>query len=97
MKITIYGWSIKLPARVWKSALDGLVAFDDAADLGRIAAPTLFMWGEWDRLLSREEQHHLAAALPGARVVVYPETGHSPNWERPEWVAADLDAFMRQA
>jgi non-heme chloroperoxidase len=89
--------SLKLPARVWKSALDGLVAFDDAADLGRIAAPTLFMWGEWDRLLSREEQHHLAAALPGARVVVYPETGHSPNWERPEWVAADLDAFMRQA
>jgi non-heme chloroperoxidase len=27
---------------------------------------------------------------------VYPETGHSPNWERPERVAADLDAFMRQ-
>src|SRR6266545_4089380 len=29
--------SLKLPARVWKSALDGLFAFDDAADLGRIA------------------------------------------------------------
>jgi hypothetical protein len=27
---------------------------------------------------------------------VYPATGHSPNWERPEWVAADLDAFMGQ-
>jgi len=25
---------------------------------------------------------------------VYPATGHSPNWERPERVAADLDAFM---
>jgi non-heme chloroperoxidase len=89
--------SLKLPARVWRSALDGLVAFDDAADLGRIAAPTLLMWGEWDRFLPREEEDDLAVAIPGARVIVYPATGHSPNWERPEMVAADLDAFMRQA
>jgi non-heme chloroperoxidase len=89
--------SLKLPARVWKSALDGLFAFDDAADLGRIAAPTLLIWGEWDRWLPREEEDDLAVAIPGARVIVYPATGHSPNWERPEMVAADLDAFMRQA
>ena len=89
--------SLKLPARVWKSALDGLFAFDDAADLGRIAAPTLLIWGEWDRWLPREEEDQLAARIPGARVMVYPETGHSPNWERPERVAADLDAFMGQA
>jgi non-heme chloroperoxidase len=87
--------SLKLPARVWKSALDGLFAFDDAADLGRIAAPTLLIWGEWDRWLPREEEDQLAARIPGARVMVYPATGHSPNWERPERVAADLDAFMR--
>jgi non-heme chloroperoxidase len=31
--------SLKLPARVWKHTLDGLVAFDDAADLGGAAAP----------------------------------------------------------
>jgi non-heme chloroperoxidase len=88
--------SLKLPARVWRSALEGLFAFDDAADLGRIAAPTLLIWGEWDRWLPREEEDHLAAAIAGARVVVYPATGHSPNWERPEMVAADLDAFMGQ-
>ena len=46
--------SLKLPARVWKSTLDGLFAFDDAADLGRIVAPTLLIWGEWDRWLPRE-------------------------------------------
>jgi non-heme chloroperoxidase len=88
--------SLKLPARVWRGALEGLFAFDDAADLARIAAPTLLVWGEWDRWLPREEEDQLAAAIPGARVVVYPATGHSPNWERPERVAADLDAFMRQ-
>jgi non-heme chloroperoxidase len=88
--------SLKLPARVWRSALEGLFAFDDAADLARIAAPTLLVWGEWDRWLPREEEDQLAAAIPGARVVVYPATGHSPNWERPDRVADDLDAFMRQ-
>jgi non-heme chloroperoxidase len=89
--------SLKLPARVWKSTLEGLFAFDDAAELGRIAAPTLLIWGEWDRWLPREEEDQLAFTIPGAKVVVYPATGHSPNWERPERVAADLDAFMRQA
>jgi pimeloyl-ACP methyl ester carboxylesterase len=46
--------SLKLPARVWKRALDGLVAFDDAADLGRITAPTLVIWGDHDTVVSRE-------------------------------------------
>jgi pimeloyl-ACP methyl ester carboxylesterase len=88
--------SLKLPARVWKGTLEGLFAFDDAAELGRITAPTMLIWGEWDRWLPREEEDHLGAIIPGARVVVYPATGHSPNWERPEMVAADLDAFLRQ-
>jgi pimeloyl-ACP methyl ester carboxylesterase len=37
--------SLKLPARVWKSTLERLFAFDDAMDLARIAAPTLLIWG----------------------------------------------------
>jgi non-heme chloroperoxidase len=87
--------SRKLPARVWRDAADGLVAFDDTADLGRIAAPTLLVWGDHDGLLPPQEQQRLAAAIPGARSRVYPETGHSPHWERPERFAADLDAFIR--
>jgi non-heme chloroperoxidase len=89
--------SLKAPARVWRGALDGLLALDDAAHLGRIAAPTLILWGERDALFSREEQTPLAAAIPGARLTVYPETGHSLQWERPERVAADLGAFLRAA
>lgn len=85
----------KLPARVWRDAADGLAAFDDTAQLGRIAAPTLLVWGDRDGLLPPTEQRRLAAAIPGARSLLYPETGHSPHWERPERFAADLDAFMR--
>ena len=89
--------SLKLPARVWKSALDGILAVDDAGDLGRITAPTLLVWGERDGFFSREEVEGLAAAIPGARLLIYPETGHAVQWERPERVADDLDAFLRAA
>jgi pimeloyl-ACP methyl ester carboxylesterase len=87
--------SLKAPARVWRDMFDGLLAFDDAAALRRIAAPTLIIWGDRDALFtSPEEQKRLAAAIPGARLTVYAETGHSPNWERPERIAADLEAFV---
>ncbi len=89
--------TLKVPARVWRSVSDGWIAFDDAADLGRIAAPTLILWGERDALFGRQEQDRLAAAIPGARLTVYPDTGHCPNWERPEDVAADLNAFLLPA
>jgi non-heme chloroperoxidase len=88
--------SRKLPARLWREALDGLLAFDDTEDLGRIAAPTLLLWGEHDALFPSEEQERLVAAISTTRLIVYPETGHCPNWERPERVTADLDAFMRE-
>jgi non-heme chloroperoxidase len=88
--------SRKLPARVWRDALDGLVAFDDTRDLGRIAAPTLLLWGDRDATVSRQEQERLAAAIPHARLLSYPETGHSPHWERPERVAVSLHALMEE-
>ena len=88
--------SLKLPARVWKSALDGLLAVDDTADLGQITAPTLLIGGERDGFFSRQEVEALAAAIPGARLLVYPETGHAVQWERPERVANDLDTFARE-
>jgi non-heme chloroperoxidase len=87
--------SLKLPGRVWREVFEGLFAFDDVEDLGRIAAPSLVLWGERDELFPREDQEHLASAIPNARLTIYPETGHCPNWERPERVAADLDAFMQ--
>jgi non-heme chloroperoxidase len=88
--------SRKLPARVWRDALDGLVAFNDTGDLGRIAAPTLLLWGDRDATVSRPEQERLAAAIPHARLLSYPETGHSPHWERPERVAVSLHALMQE-
>jgi pimeloyl-ACP methyl ester carboxylesterase len=82
------------PAHVWRSAFAGLLAFDDTADLPSIAAPTLLVWGGHDALFDRAHQDDLLTALPDARLVVYPDAGHCPNWERPERLVDDIVAFL---
>ena len=86
--------SMKLPPRLWRLTIDSLVEHDDTRWLARIRAPTLLLWGDHDALFSRDEQDGFLRALPAARLTVYPETGHCPNWERPERVASDIAAFV---
>jgi non-heme chloroperoxidase len=87
--------SLKLPARLWREAFDAVLAYDDADRIGQIKVPTLLLWGEHDSLFSRESQTRLLATIQGATLRVYSETGHCPNWERPELVAADLQTFLQ--
>jgi pimeloyl-ACP methyl ester carboxylesterase len=89
--------SLKLPSRLWRDVFDRLLEHDDRADLPRIAAPTLLLWGDRDALFARVDQDDLLSALPDVTLRVYAETGHCPNWERPESVAADLQAFVAPA
>ena len=86
--------TLKVPARVWQGALDGVLSLDDKAELERIVAPTLVMWGDRDEYFGREQQDRLVAAIPGANLLVYPDTGHDLQWERPDGVAYDLTAFI---
>jgi non-heme chloroperoxidase len=93
---TVISQSLKVPARVWRDYWEGVVlTVDDTSRLGEIAVPTLILWGEHDAFLQREEQERRAAAMPAATLKVYPDTGHAVAWERPEWVARDLEEFMK--
>jgi non-heme chloroperoxidase len=95
---TVVSESLKLPARVWRDYLEGAVLsidHDYVLPLREIDVPTLILWGEQDPLFPREEQERLAAAIPGATLKVYPETGHAVHWDRPEWVVRDLEEFMK--
>jgi pimeloyl-ACP methyl ester carboxylesterase len=82
------------PLHVWRGVADALASFDDDADLARITAPTLLLWGEQDAYFGRDEQDWLARSIPGARLRVYPESGHNPHWEIPAVVARDLQDFL---
>jgi non-heme chloroperoxidase len=92
---TVISETLKVPARVWRGYMDGVVlTVDDTARLGEIEAPTLILWGERDAILGREEQEWCSGAIPDARLKVYPDTGHAVVFERPEWVVRDLEAFI---
>jgi pimeloyl-ACP methyl ester carboxylesterase len=85
--------NLKVPARVWRDAVEGLLAAEPPLDIGRISAPTLIVWGARDSLLPRADQEAMAAEIPGARLVIYADVGHLPVIEAPERVAADLTAL----
>jgi pimeloyl-ACP methyl ester carboxylesterase len=89
--------SAKLPARVWRSVMEGLIAGDAKDALHRIAAPTLVVWGPHDAMFGQSDQDALLGAVPNRRLVVYEGTGHSPHWEMPGRFAADLAAFLAEA
>jgi pimeloyl-ACP methyl ester carboxylesterase len=88
--------SLKAPARVWRDVFHGLLAYDDTGELRRIEAPALLLWGEHDALFPRGDQELVTAAIPDSALSIYAETGHCPNWERPERVADDLVAFLQR-
>ena len=88
--------SLKLPARLWRAVFEGIVAYEDSAELFRITAPTRLIWGDRDALFSRNDQNQLLGRIRGADLTVYPDTGHCPNWERPERIATDLQAFVKR-
>ena len=88
--------SRRAPASVWRAAWAGVKAADHRDQVAAIAAPTLLIWGDQDGLVPREEQDLLVETIPEARLVVYEDSGHSPNWEQPGRVAADVEAFTRR-
>jgi pimeloyl-ACP methyl ester carboxylesterase len=65
------------------------------AQLPRIAVPTLVIVGEEDKFL-RQPCEVIAAAIPGARLVVIPGVGHSPQEEAPQIFNHHLLSFLSQ-
>lgn len=64
------------------------------ADFEAIRVPTLVMSGEQDNLIPVEDARAIAAAIPGARLVTYPEGGHLPMEQLPDATTADLREFI---
>lgn len=76
--------------------LEGFRTGNPRAELARVTAPTLILWGEANTTVSPLEadvvEHWMTAAPTLVRK--YPGVGHYPYVETPDRVAADLAAFL---
>jgi pimeloyl-ACP methyl ester carboxylesterase len=61
----------------------------------RIAAPTLLVWGEGDRLVPRAYAKEFAGRLADTRLEVVAGAGHAPHLEQPESTARVVQAFLK--
>jgi len=65
-------------------AMIGLLQWEGTAErAAAISAPTLIVYGDLDAPGLIAASRWLAELIPGAAVEVIPESGHSPQWERP--------------
>jgi len=65
-----------------------------AERLYRIAAPTLVVWGDDDRLVPIAHGEAWAKGIRGAKLVTIPACGHAPPFERPEETARIVVEFL---
>ena len=93
---TIVAESLKVPARVWRTAISDLLEADQATQIRDIEAPTLVLWGDRDSFVPGGEQSALISAIPDSRLLIYSGAGHALHWEEPERFAADLMKFINE-
>lgn len=63
-----------------------IARIDGRPHLAAISVPTLVLVGDGDPLTPPDHSEEMAAAIPGARLVVVPECGHGSTLEQPEAV-----------
>lgn len=68
----------------------------DSADvLAAVDVPTLVLHGVDDEVVAPAAARHNAATIPGAELILFPDTGHLPFLERPAEFAAALAKVAR--
>ncbi|MCU0757796.1 MAG: alpha/beta hydrolase [Steroidobacteraceae bacterium] len=85
--------SLMLPAYARRHMFDRPIANMDL--IPKIGVPMLVNVGVQDRSTPEAPGRELAAKVPGSRVSVYPDSGHSPFAEEPERFNRELIEFAR--
>jgi 3-oxoadipate enol-lactonase len=80
-----------------RRAVIGVAKRDGVTDeIGRISAPTLVAVGEHDHPTPPERSRKIAELIPGARLEIIKNSGHSSSIEQPEAVTALLESFLAE-
>jgi pimeloyl-ACP methyl ester carboxylesterase len=77
-------------------ALAANFAYDYRDRLSKIACPTLIVWGECDRVVPVRDADVYAELIPNSRKVVFADTGHVAQLERPAEFNALLAEFLAE-
>lgn len=64
---------------------------------GSLRVPTLVLWGAYDRVVPVSTGRAFASRIPGARLVVFDDAGHTPQLEHPERFAQTVTDFLAEA
>jgi len=76
------------------AAVQGLVGYDFLDKLEDVAVPTLIVWGRNDRIVPAQDARGYAERLRNSRTVIFDETGHLPQLERPVRFNRILETFL---
>jgi pimeloyl-ACP methyl ester carboxylesterase len=75
-------------------ALNAILDYDFEDRLPEIACPTLIVWGRNDEIVPVEDAYEYERLIPGARKVIFDETGHVPMLERPDRFNELVEEFV---
>ena len=78
----------------YAAAIRAIQQLDHRDRLGQIAAPTLVLAGEADSAVPPAAASALAAAIPGARLVVLPDAAHLGNVQQPVAFTEAVASFL---
>lgn len=79
---------------VFNIGLRAIAELDLTDQLHRIEAPTLVLVGDEDVLIPPEHSKTIAAAVPGAELVLIDGAGHVANLDQPEVFTEHLVRFL---
>ncbi len=82
------------PLEGFAACATALMDYDYAAELWRIAVPTLLIAGAEDGAMPEGMARTLKPAIAGARMEIIDGAGHVPCFERPEAFNAVLSGFL---
>ncbi len=84
------------PVFVFRRQMEAIRRFEVCDRLHAIAAPTLVIAGDRDRLVPPQNAERLAAAIPNARLEVMHGAAHNFSWEAREETARLVTAFLEK-
>ena len=90
-----YGSAMMVPPAVRGAMFARLLDNDDV--LATVHVPTLVIHGAADRIVKVSAARHIAATIPGARLLVYDGVGHAVQLDAPQRLDRDLSDFVRAA